>query len=381
MTYLVITLIFLYFTFIHDEKGIRRNYNKHLKLCFILLVLLAGCRYYIGVDTYQYRAFYENLSPIHELTEKELLNYRYNIGWVLYCSLLKYISSDFIIVQFVNAIILNYGVYLNIKRYAKYKFITLCLYSFTIYYIHINFEYMREAVAVGIFLTWGIEAMAKKKYLQYYIICLTSSLFHTSAIIVFLIPLFKYLYEQNHKIILTASIFIIPFTAFIIHEILSTILGSSNYIVWYLQKSLYGDIIEKDFIYYLTVFYVPIIYIFIIFLSHRSKLFILYPYLLYFGFFCFSMNVINYTASRYVNYIFPFFIILSSNYIGFKCKHYLIKAVIIYILIFNSINLFIQYKEKPQIYYPYRYYFEGLSNEQKKIKNERWEYDERNRYQ
>lgn len=381
MTYLVVILLFLYFTYIHDEKGIKHNYGYHLKLCFILLILLAGCRHYIGADTYQYRAFYESLSPINELTKNELSNYRYNSGWVLYCSLLKYISSDFIIVQFINAIILNYGVYLNIKKYTKYQFITLCLYSFTIYYIHINFEYMREATAVGIFLIWGIDALTQKRYFYYYIICLICLLFHTSAIIVFLIPLFKYLHDKNYKIILIISVFIIPFSTLIIYEILSSLLGNSNYIVWYLQKSLYGDIIEKDFIYYITVFYVPIIYILVIFLSHKLKLPILYPYLLYFGFFCFSMNVVNYTASRYVNYIFPFFIILSSNYIAFKCKHYLIKAVIIYILIFNSINLFLQYKERPEIYYPYKYYFEDLSNEQKKIKNERWEYDERNRFQ
>ena len=60
---------------------------------------------------------------------------------------------------------------------------------FVCYYLNFNFNSIRQTIAISFFLL-GYEHLVNKKWVKYYIYCLCAFMFHASAIICFIFPLF-----------------------------------------------------------------------------------------------------------------------------------------------------------------------------------------------
>lgn len=361
--YILILSYFIILFYQYDLRNIKPNKITYISI-FSLLVCLAGFRYYIGVDTYQYRFYYEDVKPIFQLSQKDIDICRYNIGWIIYNSICKSITSHFELVQFINAILLNYGVLKNVKKYASHPILTIIIYYFGIFYLHINFEYMREAIAVSLFLIFGVDFIAKKQYFKYIILIFICYNFHSASIIMLIFPAF-YVFKLTRR---NVFIFIIIILLLQISPYLFINLVNIDYIKNYATSSLSTTYIDKNIKYYLFQLY-PLWCFLILYLVARKFVKIklkFIPFIIYsIGFY--TLSTINYTATRFVDFTFIFLLINVSNILMSLIKEFRLPILIItsYLILFN-INIAFQYNGKRScIYFPYVSCFEERTPEQR----------------
>ena len=128
MEYLIIIILLLYYTYIHDIKGEKRSRKRHLNILFLLFFLLAGLRHGMGGDTYQFRIFWETLPSLDNVTWHHLTIYRYDMGWVLLSFIMKVLFGSFVSLQLLLSFILNKGLFKIVERYSTYPFLCLLLF-------------------------------------------------------------------------------------------------------------------------------------------------------------------------------------------------------------------------------------------------------------
>lgn len=189
MIYLLLLFILLFFIYHFDYKD-----NKKYKFfCFYILmfsmILLAGLRYRIGVDTIRYEAYYKDFSDIFNLSYSEIFENenRADPLYVLLSSLAKTISDEFWVLQLLQASLVNIVFFRFVRRNTNNIFTAILLF-YLILYSNYMCEVMREACAVSMFLlAW--EHFKKEKWIKYYILCAMAFLFHTSSIVLFFLPI------------------------------------------------------------------------------------------------------------------------------------------------------------------------------------------------
>lgn len=213
MIYLLLFFILLLFIYHFDYKC-----NKKYKyFCFYFLmlsmILLAGLRYRIGVDTIRYEVYYKESSDIFSLTFSEIFRNenRADPLYVLLSSIARTISDDFWVLQLLQASLVNVIFFRFVKRNTNNVFLAIMLF-YVILYLNYMCEVMREACAVSMFLlAW--EFFKKEKWIKYYILCVMAFLFHTSSVVLFFLPLIVILkmdklFSVNFK---TTSVVLIGF--------------------------------------------------------------------------------------------------------------------------------------------------------------------------
>lgn len=168
-----------------------RNY-KHMEWVsywsfFIILVFIAGLRYRIGTDSIVYENEYEQMPTLWELARFKFSSTRYEPGFLLFASIPRTISSDFTLLQFFQATVVNLVVFWFIKKNTPHKFLAVAFY-FIILYLNLCTQVMREALAVCMFLlAW--PSFRDGKWWKYYIFAVLAFCFHTSAILLLILPL------------------------------------------------------------------------------------------------------------------------------------------------------------------------------------------------
>jgi hypothetical protein len=119
---------------------------------------------------------------------------------------LKMFSSSFYLVQVLHAIFINTVILSFLKKSTKFYFSAVLIY-FVILYPNLNFEVLRESIAISIFLL-SIPFYQKKSWKQYYALGIVALLFHESSVIVFLLPLVRNI--KINKIIVISFLISIP---------------------------------------------------------------------------------------------------------------------------------------------------------------------------
>lgn len=199
MIYIIIFFIVLYGIYRYDFKNSIDAKQGYFLYVFILLTCVSALKYRVGSDILVYMSEYEDYLPLSKLTINYVFdNANRQPGWILLVSILKSLSSSFIVFQFIQAIFINYAIGRTILFNTKYIF-TATLFYFVYLYTELNFEVMRESLAVGFFLL-SLEAYKKNLWLKYYILVFLSLMFHLSAFFLFLLPFIKLL-PINRKII------------------------------------------------------------------------------------------------------------------------------------------------------------------------------------
>lgn len=188
MIYFIVlaVLIFLSYRYDYYKKSQGRLFSY--LVMFAVLVLIAGLRYRIGTDSVRYERYYEEFPYIWELRKNYFLKVRFEPGFVILMSLCKSLTSDFTFFQFVCAIVTNSAVFYFIYKNTRHIFFGIFLYCF-ILYTQLNFEVLREAFAVSIFL-FAWEPLKRNNLLLYYLLILLSIAFHIGSTICLLCPLF-----------------------------------------------------------------------------------------------------------------------------------------------------------------------------------------------
>lgn len=215
MIYIVVALILIYFTYVHDILRVRGDAYNHYIWVFIILFSLAGLRLGIGGDTYQYRIFWDLLPTWDNFKWSDLTVFRYNMGWVMLCFILKSMFGTFIALQLVLSFLIHWGIFKIAKKYSRYPFlIILMLYLCGELYFHLVFTFIRQSASVAVFLIWGIGFLERKKYLHYYTIVALSASLHYSGLLLAIMPFFWEINYLSRKKLL--SFFVAAVALFIV---------------------------------------------------------------------------------------------------------------------------------------------------------------------
>lgn len=187
MIYLVIILSFLVLSYIYDYRGKEKNRLLWWIIMLIVLICVSGFRYQMGQDSIRYEKYYEDCPPIDRLSWKNFQNTRFAPLYIILSSICKTLTSEFMLLQFIEAIVVNSVFCWFIWKHTKHIFFGGLLY-FIFLFIVLNMQVLREAFAVSVFLiSWPY--FESRKWLQYYLFCVVAFFFHVSALVLFLLPL------------------------------------------------------------------------------------------------------------------------------------------------------------------------------------------------
>ena len=155
-------------------------------LCFIL-ICVAGLRYRLGQDTFTYLQNYETLNTFSHLKAIDFQKTRFAPGFVVLTSVFKEFTDEFTYFQFFQALVVNIVFFYFFYKNCRHIFFAALVYFFYLYFL-MNFQQMREAFAVCIFLlAWPF--FRDGKWVAWYLASLLAFMFHISAFMMFFLPL------------------------------------------------------------------------------------------------------------------------------------------------------------------------------------------------
>lgn len=334
--YYLIIIVLLVCAIYYDLGEHTKNRDIWVNLTLVILVCLAGFRYRMGTDSLAYEDEFITFPKIWELNIRYFQESRYAPLYILSNSLLRSITSSFTIVQFAFAIFLNLSIFKAINRYGLSKYIfTILLFYFTNLYYNLNFECLRESVAVGIFL-FSVDDLIQRDYKKYFIKIIIAIGFHFGAVFFLLAPLLRNIrINKTFVIIACCSIPLFPLIKQIplVEWVISYASFSltEEYILTYAANldSIEGAISIKVIFLHLIL---PLACC--IFLKRINNVFVKYDFLII------MFMLIRWIATffipmmiRYSDYLGIFYYSLISISIIEGVKHYGKKSVVLYLLV------------------------------------------------
>lgn len=186
--YIVLFILVIISTIIFDVIKDKKLLKLFYFFIFIFCSLLMGLRYKVGIDTYNYMDLYKYIPKLDVINVNNIFNYDVQPLFLIFLSSCKtFISEDFVWVQLFHSFFVNYVVFSFIKKYSSAPFMGIFFYFVTCF-LYFNTEIIKESFAIAIFLL-SYKYLLKKSWIKYYLMVLLGTLFHTSAILLILVPL------------------------------------------------------------------------------------------------------------------------------------------------------------------------------------------------
>lgn len=309
MIYISVILLCIIFVYIFDIRKAEKYRKEAYFFLFCLSVLIAGCRYYVGGDTIRYMRYFESYPLIQDFFKSVSIEH-FNPLWLLLSSIVKTIYNNFIFFQFIHAIIFNGIIFYFFKKNTTYIF-SACLVYYIFFFLYYNTEVLRESLSVCLFLL-SIPFYEKKKWWKYYVMCTIALLFHTSSIILYLLPVFRNVTFSFVNIVL--SIIITFFFSVIFINLMNCISGDFQLIIKFEQYRGAGMNLVGTFLQLLKYLFFPLL---IIVLNNRvnGKKMAQFQSFYMAYIFVSSLNIINtMVGERLLNY---FYFIVTVYYVNF----------------------------------------------------------------
>ena len=186
MIYFIPIILFVIGILRYDYMKIRRGRLFLWVIIGVYLSLLAGLRYKLGEDTFQYLFAYDKMAPLDQLKPIDFQRSRYAPGFIILFSFFKMLSPEMVYFQLFQAFVVNAVVFYFFYKNCRNIFFAGIIYYIFLYHLFC-FQEMREALAVSVFLlAWPF--FQKRKWLLWYLMSLLAFSLHLSAIILFLLP-------------------------------------------------------------------------------------------------------------------------------------------------------------------------------------------------
>lgn len=231
LTNLVFVYIMSFFSRINPKDRILevdyRNYNKiFIIMALISLICVSGFRYKSGTDFTNYT---ENFIYFNEESVKE----SGSIGFDLLVVFLRNISSDPQIMFLCTSIIINVLIVIILQKYSIKFELSMWLYITTFTY-YSTFNGIRQWIAAAIVFLGIRYLIIDRKFIQYSIVVLIASAFHSSVLI--MIPIYfiidtKTISKRNLYIICGFMAAVFAYSKFI--PILFTLLEGTQYAYYF----------------------------------------------------------------------------------------------------------------------------------------------------
>lgn len=363
MIYFVILFLLLLLSYYYDICKRRYGRDNWYYFIMVLLILVAGLRWRLGVDTpnYIYR-FYYIYPTIENFSFRD-----YPIGrdlfYVWINSLVLSLGGKFYMVQLIQASFINILIFYYIKKHTHYIF-TCVFFYYIMFYTSYNMEIMRGSMSIVVCL-FANDYIVEKKWVKGYLLYLIAFMFHSQTLIILLTPILCFVLKGKKGYIFLICAF---FLGVIIARSFSSyieMLELGDYVedkaMRYAESEKYGGMTKN--INYIIVKIIPeIVYSLVALLylkrNHlKGDMFKMEPFVLL-GV-CFSLIEINvYIAYRMADYyrlytaifLSEFFVQLVRNH-QFNYKRSYFFAFVIFLPFFFTISY--SYKQKAIRYYPY----------------------------
>ena len=199
MLYLVLLIFILFLSYWYDYLGNQKGINVSYAIVLIILILIAGLRYRLGVDSIRYESAFQYMPTLFEIQAIDFIKISYDPLYLILSSIARTISDEFWIMQIIQASIVNIFFFRFIRNNTSKIFLAIFFYCIFLYTDYM-FETMREACAAVFFLT-GYDCLKDRKYVSYILLLLVSFGFHSSAIALIILPILMILGLWNKLVI------------------------------------------------------------------------------------------------------------------------------------------------------------------------------------
>lgn len=187
MIYIFIFILLVLLSYFYDYKRIERGKLVWLFVITLIFIMLGGLHYRLGLDNPAYERFYRSLHHITKLTYSDIEESRFAPGFVVFAALTKLVSPDLILLNFIQSTFVCTVVTWFFNKNTRNPFFALTLF-FAFMFTLLIFEQIREAISVGFFLlAW--PSFVKRKWWLWYLWSFCAIGFHTSATMMFVLPL------------------------------------------------------------------------------------------------------------------------------------------------------------------------------------------------
>ena len=174
------------------RKPSQKKNTVYVCIVFGYLFLMSVFRYGIGNDFFNYRHYFYNYCSSDLSFFERFADRNFEIGYTVIMEIARLLGGDYLILNFIMALLILFPVAFVIVRYSKMPWISCWLYlTVTFFYNSINFT--RQSLAASIVML-SYYFIKEKKHWAVILLALAGSLFHVSVLIfipVYLISLIK----------------------------------------------------------------------------------------------------------------------------------------------------------------------------------------------
>jgi len=346
MPYIFIVFYLTFCAYWYDYRSRQKYRNASYFIAFLLLVAMSSLRYRVGGDALFYADYYPKMPTLEDASYyiKYQNIYLHMPLWIYLTAICKSISDNVVLFQIIHSFIFNTFLFVFIKRYTDKYFSVLLLLFMSLLYLYFGIEIQREVLAISIFL-YNIKNLEEKRWVKYYFFAIFSFLFHVSAIIIFVLPFFRFIKFNRRLVIL------LLFISFIIPLISNNIFNFfSSFILLDTMKSRADYYSEITFsLLGLLSYYAVRVLLFIplaLYLYSKEKRNLKYNW------FYSSFLIISILAQffvmfeRFLNYLYPLYLIIVIEFLYYNfptIKSLLLKSIIV-VSVFLHIFFIIDYK-------------------------------------
>lgn len=206
MIYFVILFLLLVLSIRYDINGKTAYRDQWYMAVIVILILVAGLRFRLGVDTINYiYMFYHDFPMISDISIDTFLSSDQPPLWILLNSIIKSLNGKFFFVQLVQATVLNVLMLKYFKKHSSYPFVCATLY-FLWRYQWYSMVVMKAAIALSIIL-FANDYFLKKKYVKGVFLILIATGFHQSSIVLMITPFLTFLRFNRIGVVFLVSAF------------------------------------------------------------------------------------------------------------------------------------------------------------------------------
>jgi hypothetical protein len=201
--YLFFFIILSFFSFFEIANLNKKSHNILILFSWLILVLIAGLRYETGGDWDSYTLTFKKINPILEVLSGKEFGDNREIGYVLFCSVIKQLGGSIQTVYFFSSLINITLITKSLRLYTKYTVLGLLVYYCNLYF-SLDMLYTRQSMAISISF-YAIRYIKKESFLKYLLFTLMASSFHFIALL--MIPCYFILKKRLYKTIMITSVF------------------------------------------------------------------------------------------------------------------------------------------------------------------------------
>lgn len=394
MIYISVILSLLLLIYIFDYKKVRKNKQLWYYLMLAVFVAIAGFRYRLGMDTVTYEyEFYRNTICFSEWNWNSVfVETDRDSGYLILTSVIKSVFGVWEVAQFIIALIVNVVIFRFFYKNTICPFVAILLYFCSLYY-DLNFETLRQALSLSLFLL-GYEYLMRKKFFQYFLFVLLAIAFHRIAILALFLPVFKFVKMNTYSIAILIFLFfvveIVNVYFFDVSMMLSLLGAETNSVgdklVSYAASQRYGRLDDHSIVNFINIFVATVFPgIVCAFIDKRSNSHILKnnEFLLFFYLLSVVMTVAVPIFYRVSQFFLPFYIVYMANafvFIFVKRK-YFSKTLVLFIVFCFFYTYFLRFFRRSEetgnrffvrVYPYYTVFTKEKDPEREKVYNYYW---------